>query len=80
MKLSQTLKKAFIASVMQDVPKVDYLEQAQKCARKHFERLMPKSFYKRSQNTRTGLAIIASIHRAVCPCSIQKALNVIGTC
>ena len=41
MKLSQTLKKAFIASVMQDVPKVDYLEQAQKCARKHFERLMP---------------------------------------
>ena len=42
MKLSQTLKKAFIASVMQDVPKVDYLEQAQKCARKHFERLMPQ--------------------------------------
>ena len=42
MKLSQTLKKAFVASVMQDVPKVDYFEQAQKCARKHFERLMPQ--------------------------------------
>lgn len=42
MKLSNTLKKAFVSAVMQDVPKNDYIEQAQKCARQHVERLMPK--------------------------------------
>ena len=41
MKQKKKKKKAFIASVMQDVPKVEYVAQAQKCAQKHFERLMP---------------------------------------
>ena len=41
MKLSNTLKKAFVSAVMHDVPQVDYLEQTQKCGRKHVERLTP---------------------------------------
>ena len=41
MKLSNTLKKAFVSAVMRDVPKIDYSEQTKKCAIQHLERLIP---------------------------------------
>ncbi len=45
MKLTNSIKRAFVRSVMSDVPKVDYDEEAKPIAMKHAKRLMNKEIW-----------------------------------
>ena len=66
MRLTQTIKEAFVRAAMDDVPKVDYDEQAKKVANEALDRLMPPAL-KRALQTEPVIAGWLDRHYAHLP-------------